>query len=225
MNTTTTTTTPKPTPADLRTPEIINAALRVLALKAAAQVKREQVDAIGAELLQAHPLTDSRTGEALTVKDAWRAYGPEWHAWNAACAAEQVRRGVKPADMPAENCPALTLEHEQSKAENALADLSGAPFGVSAHKLIASRDGHNTYRQWLELVTQAALTGPTRRLSLRITTERGDVFPVDFNGTPAEAARHYLGREYVAHECDETGRETRDRFASVEVVGAEGGAL
>ena len=154
----------KPTPADFRRAEVVEAALDYLACKAAAEATRLVVDGIGREALEKFPLFDRDDRAPITqVKHDWRAYGtPEWDAWHAACVAEQKRSGIRPKKWDDAICPALYLENEQRKAEGVLCDISGEPFGVTHQKLISAPDGLHKMRQWLELSLHLALKGDAR---------------------------------------------------------------
>lgn len=155
----------KPTPADFRRPEVVAAALAVLACRAAAETTREAVDKIGQALLDTtHPLTDDN-GERITkTRFAWRAYSGEgWQAWHAACAAEERKAGLRPQGWDDDLCPALVAEADQRNAEARLCDISGEPFGVTHQKLISAPDGLAKMRQWIELGLHLALNKGGRK--------------------------------------------------------------
>lgn len=61
--------------------------------------------------------------------------------------------GIKPADMERDWCPYLVAKHELVKAEWALIDATGAPFGISTDSPLY---GENR-QKWLDLVVGAAL--------------------------------------------------------------------
>lgn len=154
MNTTTDTL--KPTPADFRTPAIVEACLDFIAHKANAQTVRAVVDEIGEALLVEHPLKCPRTGEALTVSNAWRAVDDEaWSRWYNACREEQTKRGIG-KDLPPELCPALVAESAMRDAKHRLVDISGAKFGVTADKIW--RRDFRKVDEWVDLVCHLALS-------------------------------------------------------------------
>lgn len=150
----------KPTPADFRRPEVITAAHQVLTCRALAATLRAAVDKIGQALLETtHPLTNE-DGERITAtRWAWRAYSGEgWHAWRAACVAEEHRSGLRAEGWNDDLCPALVAEEGTRQAERALIDVSGEPFGVSHEKLMSGADGMANREKWLELTLGLALS-------------------------------------------------------------------
>lgn len=149
----------KPTPADFKRPEVIALAVEFLAAKAKADVLHEAVVKIGAEMLANHPLTDEEGKRIEKVRFAWMAYESQgWHDWNAACVDAQLERGVRPADLPRDYCPALMADKEARKVKHRLIDESGKPFGVSVDKILAGPDAVRTLDKWTELVLKLALS-------------------------------------------------------------------
>lgn len=147
-----------PTIEDIRTPAVVEAIKAYIAAYAVAKAKRAAVDAIGEQAMKTHPLTDEDGQPITKAKWAWRAYsGKGWHAWQEACVDAQQAAGVRPADMPREYCPALVAEEASRKAQRALVDLSGQPFGVTFDKCLMN--GLDKVDEWTDLVLSINLGG------------------------------------------------------------------
>ncbi|MDX9972248.1 MAG: hypothetical protein RBU21_04555 [FCB group bacterium] len=110
---------------------VVNAYLMA---KAYAQVKREQVDAVSRRLLAANDYMvadENRTKDEPPERITEPRY--DWLMGSEAFAGYHAKRntilletGIKPADMPAEHCPALVAENLLVKAEWAMLETAWA---------------------------------------------------------------------------------------------------
>ena len=140
------------TPAQYLTPELIQAVNAYLMAAAYAKAMRDRVDAVHAEILTECPIyADLDDGQQiLRSRDLYLCSNEALCADFYAEANHRLRKmGIKPADMPDEHCPALVAENLECKSKNFLAEVSGRPFGVTAHKLLCA--GIRKYDEWINL--------------------------------------------------------------------------
>jgi len=145
-------------PKDLLTPSITHAVNAYLMAKAYAETMRPRVDAVHREILTERPIF-ADLDEGQRILDSGDLYLCSNRELCAEFYAEANRRlrglGIKPDSMPDNHCPALVAESLLSQAENALADLSGEPFGLSAHRLLCA--GLENYHKWVNLVCKLVI--------------------------------------------------------------------
>jgi len=149
------------------TPEVVQAGYAYIAALAFTKTIAEIVNPIEAEVL-----ADFELFNDLSVKhglDRQRITDPndlylsedeevglEYYA-----AVDQRLRaaGVKPDDMPAEHCPLLVAEHEQTKAEWALIEAAAKMLGDDDpkgfnHRLLCQEHGLEKRREFIELTAK-----------------------------------------------------------------------
>lgn len=147
--------------AQYLTHELIQAVNNYLLAKSYAEVMRQRVDAVHREILTECPIYADRD-EGQQILNSRDLYLCSNEALCADFFAEADHRlckmGIKPADMPTEHCPALVAENLECKAKNFLADVSGRPFGVTAHKLLCA--GLGKYDEWIKLACMFVVSQP-----------------------------------------------------------------
>ena len=149
------------TPSKHLTPELIQAVNAYLMAKAYAQVMRERVDAVHREILTECPIYADRDEgqQILRSHDLYLCSNEALCADFFAEANHRLRKlGIKPADMADNHCPALVAENLVCKTANFLADVSGRPFGVTAHKLLCA--GMAKFDEWIELNCKFVVNSP-----------------------------------------------------------------
>jgi len=134
----------------------------VLLATACAELAREEVDALKAELLAAGTYTDSLTGEPVTEpKYDWTMGDDQWPAYYKLLDAKV--RATTGFDGPPDHCPALTAENLQVQAEAALIEASKPFFGVTNSQLLCGvkgKDGLQTQREFLDLIIGLCVNYP-----------------------------------------------------------------
>ena len=145
----------------LLTPEIARLVDTYLLARTFAEVMRGRVDAVHLEILTECPIWTTpeispRMEEPrkilkssdlyLTVNEAEvRDFYDE--------ADHRLKKlKIKPQDMEKDHCPALVAEHDLTKVEWALIDVSGAPFGVDSSNIMCCKNGLENRQKWLDLV-------------------------------------------------------------------------
>lgn len=137
------------------TPEILSLVHDYIRARAMAATQEERVKPIRAKILEEYPVfADLDEGQRIT--DFFDLYltsdNDTCEKIYAAYDAELRQCGIKPQNMDAGKCPALVAKHILTKAESALIDGSGKPFGVSAHKILCTDNGMETWKKWIDLV-------------------------------------------------------------------------
>jgi len=100
----------------------------VLLAKAYAAVKREQVDAVSRRLLaeSVYRTKDEPQNRITEPRYDWMMGSEAFAGYQAARNKALLDAGIKPADMPADHCPALVAEHLLVKAEWAMLETAWA---------------------------------------------------------------------------------------------------
>jgi hypothetical protein len=113
------------------TPEVKAAVAAYLLARTFAECKREQVDAVEREALAECPLPVleefRERGRPEYITDprlTYMAKPDEFAEHCRECSARERERGIKPADMPEEHCPALVAENARRRAEQFLIECA-----------------------------------------------------------------------------------------------------
>lgn len=145
------------------TPRINELVAQYLVAKAKAEMLREQVDEVRAEVIQRVPLYRHDTGERITdIEFDWLDEDQERFWRYLETVSDALKEdGVKPWDMRLEICPALVAEHELRKIEWALIDEMSDIFdmgyesGEMNDRLLALGVGNR--QEFIDAVVGAAL--------------------------------------------------------------------
>jgi len=162
------------TPQDV-TPEVIKAGYAYIAALAATQTTAEIVKPIYAKILAGFEFYNDLETEHERSRPRQRITDPKHlylstdekqvSAYYAAVDRALRENGIKPNDMPAEHCPLLVAEHEQTKAEWALIEAAARMLGDDKpeefnNKLLCQPDGLEKRRQFIELVAKLVVNLP-----------------------------------------------------------------
>lgn len=137
--------------------------------KAYTDITRAEVDKMYNQLLQDIPTYCTSKWRKMGVEgiDRITDHNKLYLAGDAECeviyteADKRLKEaGIKPVDMERDYCPALVAEDELRKIARMIADESCAPLGISADKLLCSKDGLENYKKWIELVVGAIVNSP-----------------------------------------------------------------
>lgn len=133
--------------------DLVNA---YLLQRAYTEVVTEQVDAIVHQILQETPVYTADSHERITEhKYLWLASDADFATTITEASRRERAAGIKPADMPDEQCPALVAKSELTKIEHQIINTSGAPLNMSVQRLISAPHGMDNYRKWLDTVIGA----------------------------------------------------------------------
>jgi len=159
----------KATPRDFARPEIVGAALVVVAARAAAKVERARMDEIETQLLAEHPLYTSAKWEKHGMKrsritkpsEVYLADQDDWGPHYARKHEVLARLGYV---IDADKCPALVAEATAIDAETALirltATLPGCEKVTPSSLLCLGLDERN---EFVELVLKLAIGQGVKR--------------------------------------------------------------
>ena len=149
------------------TPEVVKAGYAYIAALAMTQTIAEIVNPIEAEVLAGfefyNDLSVKHGLERRRITDPNDLYlsEDEEHGLEYYAAVDQRLRaaGIKPDDMPAEHCPLLVAEHEQTKAEWALIEAAAKMLGDDRpetlnHRLLCQANGLDARREFIEIVAK-----------------------------------------------------------------------
>ena len=138
----------------------------VLLARVYAETKRAQVDAVKREVLAAGQYMvapDQRRDDAPErIADPmfdWLMTTVDFAAYCITCDKIERERGIKPADMPVEHCPALVAEDVQRKAQHVLLECAGEAMGQPkfAELVTRSLDG---YEKAIDLLCRMVVNRP-----------------------------------------------------------------
>lgn len=154
----------------INTPLVKDLVSSYLLARAYYEVTRDAVDAIYEVILQEIPLYANqpfthRTGDhglrITRVKDMYLSLDED------ICAEiyyeahiRLIKAGIKPKDMPQDNCPALVAESMLSNIRHELVTETGKDLDVTVNKLLCGHDGLNRLQQWVDLVCKAVMSMP-----------------------------------------------------------------
>jgi hypothetical protein len=129
-------------------------AMAVLALRLRAQAIRAQVDEVAAAILRDDVALFDDAGERiLEPARYWLAKDDAALAAYYAAQNQQLRAaGIKPAQMPDDNCPALVAEHAVIKAERQVAEGMAELVGLEPHRIYGVR-----HDEFLDLAMKAVM--------------------------------------------------------------------
>jgi len=149
------------------TPELIDAGAAYLVALAVTQTVADIVKPIQSEVL-----TDFNFFNDLSVKhglereritdpnDLYLSEDEEQVAAYYAAVDQRLRAdGVKPDEMPAEHCPLLVAEHEQTLAENALIVAAARMMDVDEpenfnHRLLCQSNGLEMRQEFIDIIAK-----------------------------------------------------------------------
>jgi len=155
------------------TDDVRRAVAAYLVARAKAEVLREAVDAVFAEILaerEIYPAEEWRKcGDVGRILDHDRLSWSELHDFNAVIAEASCierERGIKPADMEEQYCPALVAEHAQLEAEWAILKAGFAMIGSPADDW--KRLYGDKRAQFLDLVVRLVVNEPGRGIRVSV---------------------------------------------------------
>jgi hypothetical protein len=162
------------TPQDV-TPEVIEAGYAYIAALAATQTTAEIVKPIYATVLAGFEFYNDVETERERSRPRRRITDPndlylsmdeeQVSAYYAAADKALRENGIKPEDMPAEHCPLLVAEHNQTKAEWALIEAAARMLDDDKpeefnNKLLCQPQGLEKRKQFIELVAKLVVNLP-----------------------------------------------------------------
>lgn len=144
--------------------------------RAMAQATRERVDAVTVPILEKYQFQNdisvNKYGEEpktiLSTRHLYECSDEERiNAFYIEVSNALREEGIKPPDMPDEHCPALTAEHEVTKAEWAICDEAAKvlEFDFDGQELISrltSDGGMDKYNYFIEIVAKAVVNCPVK---------------------------------------------------------------
>ena len=149
------------------TPELIKAGYAYIAALAFTQTIADAVKPIQSEVLAGfeffNDLSIRHGAERERITDPDRLYESENErdvlAYYAAVDQRLKADGIKPQDMPAEHCPLLVAEHDQTKTEWALIVAAAKMLGDDSpdtfnNRLLCQKDGLEKRREFIELTAK-----------------------------------------------------------------------
>jgi hypothetical protein len=139
-----------------------------LVARAAAETMRAAVDEVWAEVLAADPVpVDPKWNEGSRratnqhfitgSNDSYLAPDYLWPALFAKIDAAARAKGIKPADMDTDHCPALVAESEFSDARRTLIYHTAPQVGIEPERLYYSLD---KMKDFAELIAKAVVNSP-----------------------------------------------------------------
>lgn len=139
--------------------ELQQAVFDMIAAQAAAKVVRKKVDNVYKSLLEDNEIYEADhpwcTGKRIMDnKHLYLASDEDFKRIYAMANRVLVQIGIKPPDMDYDYCPALVAENYAITLENAVIDMSGAPFEIDRYKLVSMGDR----QEWLDLVCKIVLS-------------------------------------------------------------------
>lgn len=152
------------------TPEMHSMVETYLLAKTYAAITREQVDITYHEILTDIPVfaddiegRRARSGQRLyKVGDLYLCSDDELCQRIYAEGDKRLKaKGIKPADMERDYCPALCAENDLRKIARLIANAAGKPLGIDADDLLCSKNGLERYKQFVELTVSAIVNSPT----------------------------------------------------------------
>lgn len=159
----------KPKMNQFLTTDMINAVRAYLLATTNAELMREKVDTIAAEVLQNGKYFEEektrrgvvRGGDRITEpKNAWLMDDKSFKSYHAEMDKRERAAGIKPAEMDYDFCPALIAEDIQRKAVRIIIDLAGEIFEADdwGYSLLCA--GGNKYDEFLELTVKMVVSSP-----------------------------------------------------------------
>jgi len=125
---------------DINTKENRSLAVAIIVARAKAAELRAQVDAIYAVILGEFIVWDENGKRITRVENLYLSDDSDRCADIYAEGSARARaRGIKPASMPHDHCPALVADTARIDAENALIDSVAPVFGLDPKSLCVSR--------------------------------------------------------------------------------------
>lgn len=157
------------------TPEFKEAVKVCLQARAYAETMRAEVDKVKREVLAATfysvaPEHRTRRDTPEIINDPkldWLMRMEDFRTYHAELNKIERIRGIKPADMPDEHCPALVAEDLQSKAEHAMLDLFGEIMEVPNFCDMCTTK-LDTYREAVDLACKLVVNLPGFKLEAAI---------------------------------------------------------
>lgn len=153
----------QPKISEVATPAVQSYVRAYLMARAYSETMREAVDKVHAAILDQCPIyadLPGTSGERITKgKHLYLSTDEAKCADFYAEADKRLRAcGLKPADMPAEYCPALVAENLLSKASRCLIDEAGKPFDLDADKLLCG--GLKNWEKFIDLTVGLVVNLP-----------------------------------------------------------------